>query len=188
MIMDNTKKYVIVCLCKKTQDMFKTDHSTGQTTFNEKLISCIRVDEEVSTTTSNSSAPSVGEAYTGENDAEGAGYRPSYKSMFGDAAYTSRITNLDTEDFANINNISGVFGLPYQFLPEADIRLSAENSSTLLPSIGYEYAEKIVERIPLLLIAPGRASFMTKYSKKEKAYGFPLGMGSKDYFLYRPGT
>lgn len=163
----NTRKYVIVCLCRKTQDMFKTD-SSGQTVFNEALLSCVRVDTEVSTTTSNSAAPSTSETVAGEDDAEGAGYRPTYESMFGDAAYSSRIVDLDTEDFANINNISGVFGLPYQFLPEADIRLSAENSSTLLPSIGYEYAEKIVERIPLLLIAPGRASFMTKYSKNEK--------------------
>ena len=158
---------MIICLCKNSDDLFVTNVN-GETKFSTKLSCYFSDSNDVSIITSNSDEPTQSETSVGESDAEGSGYRPTYESMFGDDAYTSRIADLDTEDFANINNISGVFGLPYQFLPEADVRLNAENSSTLLPSIGYEYAEKIVERIPLLLIAPGRASFMTKYSKNEK--------------------
>lgn len=72
---------------------------------------------------------------------------------------------VDESEFSNIKSVMGVFGLPYQFLKETDTRLIDSNNSQ---KIGYEYAERIIERIPLLFIAPGKASFMTKYSKKSK--------------------
>ena len=55
--------------------------------------------------------------------------------------------------------------MPYQFLPNTDIRLSGD---TTTENIGYEYAERIVERIPLLFLCPGKANFMTKFSKKNR--------------------
>ena len=74
--------------------------------------------------------------------------------------------SVDDSDFVQINKVAGVFGLPYQFLPSADPRLSASSDSQHL---GYEYAERIVSRIPLLFIAPGKPTFMKQYSDSAKA-------------------
>ena len=134
---------------------------------NQSYWQCIPNDIEVKETIENSKKPTLIDMNFGEADAEGSGYQPSVESMFGEDAFTSGIT-LEDNVFSNINKISGVFGLPYQFLPAADTRLIAESNESILRSIGYEYANKIVEKMPLLLISPGRANFMTKYSKEEK--------------------
>ena len=134
---------------------------------NQDYWQCIPNDVEVKETIENSKKPTLIDMNFGEADAKGSGYQPSVESMFGEDAFTSGIT-LEDNVFSNINKISGVFGLPYQFLPAADTRLIAESNESILRSIGYEYANKIVEKMPLLLISPGRANFMTKYSKEEK--------------------
>lgn len=91
---------------------------------------------------------------------EGQGYQPEVEGLF-----DMNNSTVDNSEFAKIKNVAGVFGLPYQFLPATDLRLSDSMNSQ---NIGYEYAERIIERIPLLFIAPGKANFMTKYSKKNK--------------------
>lgn len=77
---------------------------------------------------------------------------------------------LSTSTFVKIKHVLGIFGLPHQFLPNTDPRIYDKNPRDLgnVENIGYEYAERIVKRIPLVFIAPGKASFMTKYSKKDK--------------------
>ena len=112
--------------------------------------------ETTTTTTENSPPPTVEEL---ESD-EGSGYQPSTEDIF--VNYGADISD---SEFSKIKNIAGVFGLPYQFLPNTDNRLTTKQSSD---NIGYEYADKIISRIPLLFIAPGKANFMTKYSKKNK--------------------
>lgn len=115
----------------------------------------------VNTTTENSD-PDTSSGY--ETDGGGSGYQPDINDALSglDDGVTSSISN---SDFAKIKNVAGVFGLPYQFLPATDLRLSdSENSE----NIGYEYAERIISRIPLLLMSPGKASFMTRYSQKDK--------------------
>ena len=92
----------------------------------------------------------------------GSGF--TYDIAMVDAA--SRNLAVEESDFLNINHVAGVFGLPYQFLPTADVRL--DNSTTNNVHIGYEYAERIIEKIPLLFIAPGRANFMSSFSNKDK--------------------
>lgn len=93
-------------------------------------------------------------------DEEGSGYQPSTDDIL-----STTNNNILDSDFVKIKHIAGVFGLPYQFLPTADLRLDGSKTTE---NIGYEYGERIIERIPLLFIAPGKASFMTKYSKKDK--------------------
>ena len=90
----------------------------------------------------------------------GAGYQPSTDDIF-----ASTNSNISDSDFVKIKHIAGVFGLPYQFLPNTDTRLDGTKTTE---NIGYEYGERIIERIPLLFMAPGKANFMTKYSKKNK--------------------
>ena len=108
---------------------------------------------EVSTTTENT----VEEI---DVEIEGYGYQPDT----GDILVSTNTAVTDSE-FAQIKHISGVMGLPYQFLPAADPRLASSNE---VGNIGYEYGDKIISRIPLLFLAPGKANFMTKYSKKNK--------------------
>lgn len=108
---------------------------------------------EVSTTTENT----VEEI---DVEIEGYGYQPDT----GDILVSTNTAVTDSE-FAQIKHISGVMGLPYQFLPAADPRLASSNE---VGNIGYEYGDKIIARIPLLFLAPGKANFMTKYSKKNK--------------------
>lgn len=60
-----------------------------------------------------------------------------------------------------ISSLQGIFGMPYQYMPIADIRL---NNSTF----GYKYAEKIVSRMPLLVMVPGVPKFLAGYSNKYK--------------------
>lgn len=120
------------------------------------------VEVAVDTTTENT-PPDTSSGSSGSSE-EGTGYQPDINDVLsglesGTSAYIS------SSDFAKIKNVAGVFGLPYQFLPSADPRL--ENSSST-ENIGYEYAERIVARMPLLLMSPGKASFMTNYSKKDK--------------------
>lgn len=97
------------------------------------------------------------------DEANGSGYQPSTDDLFN---YTgSGDDKISSSEFVKIKNVAGVFGLPYQFLPNTDLRL---DGSSEVQNIGSEYAEKIIERIPLLFIAPGKANFMTRYSKKNK--------------------
>lgn len=106
------------------------------------------------------SASAISEAQAAFDPEVGAGYQPSTDDVL---AVTNN--NISGSDFVKIKHIAGVFGLPYQFLPTADLRLDGSKTTE---NIGYEYGEKIIERIPLLFMAPGKANFMTKYSKKNK--------------------
>ncbi|MGL5752469.1 MAG: hypothetical protein ACRCXT_18180 [Paraclostridium sp.] len=60
-----------------------------------------------------------------------------------------------------IKNVRGIYGMPYQFNSLADRRY--DNSV-----FGRKYAEKIVSRMPLLLLTPGVPKFMAGYTKKDK--------------------
>ena len=60
------------------------------------------------------------------------------------------------------NNINGIFGMPYQFASHIDMTLPDTN-------FGAIYAEKIVQHMPLLMICPGKATFMRKFKKTDQA-------------------
>lgn len=96
------------------------------------------------------------------SDGTGSGYQPELDSLniFGGTTQTIQDTI-----YSKIDNALGIFGLPYQWLPITDIRI---DRSSELGSLGEVYAENIISNMPLLLITPGKASFMTKYSETEK--------------------
>lgn len=60
-------------------------------------------------------------------------------------------------------NLAGIHGIPFQFLPTVDARLSSGNDS-----FGMKYAERIISTMPLLLMTPGRPDFLPSYSKAQK--------------------
>ena len=63
-----------------------------------------------------------------------------------------------------IRNAMSILGLPYQFLPNVDTRL-VENDGAAL---GRKYAEKIISRMPLLLLTPGEPKFMARFNEEQK--------------------
>lgn len=135
------------------------EHSTGWSSSTYMELTQEKTIVEVTSTTENSEIPTSEEIATSSTE-DGNGYQPTTDDILSTVNYS-----VDESEFAKIKNVAGVFGLPYQFLPTADLRLvSSEN----VENIGYEYAEKIIEHIPLLFIAPGKASFMTEYSTSSK--------------------
>ena len=73
---------------------------------------------EPDTSTSNSSSGTV------TNTDTASGYQPNINDIL---SYTNH--NISDSEFTKIKNISGVFGLPYQFLPNTDIRLTGNDRS-----------------------------------------------------------
>lgn len=72
-------------------------------------------------------------------------------------------------DSLTVRHIKGVMGLPYQWLPTQDPRLEYKKNNTKgdQVDIGRTYGDKILSRVPLLLITPGTADFMANYTKNE---------------------
>lgn len=120
-------------------------------------MTCEKAPSPTTDTSENSPPPTEEE---NDGDTEGSGYQPDISDIL---SFTN--SSISNSEFARIKNIAGVFGLPYQFLPSTDPRLYQSDN---VENIGYEYASKIIERIPLLLISPGKPNFMTRYSKKNK--------------------
>jgi hypothetical protein len=75
----------------------------------------------------------------------------------------SSYTMGDTSEIDGVlkTNISGIFGAPYQFLPDVDERISGSD-------IGAIYAEKIIARMPLLFLTPCRQLFMEDFNGTDK--------------------
>ena len=96
-----------------------------------------------------------------EVDEESFAYVPGPDYEVVESTDTEFTSNL--EDNFVISNLRGIFGMPYQFMPSVDPRVSNRSDS-----IGRKYAKEIVSSMPLLLITPGKPVFMGKYSDKDK--------------------
>ena len=77
-----------------------------------------------------------------------------------DKGYSPFLTDKDI-GYNFIKNAIGIHGLPYQYMENVDRRLPESK-------YGRKYAEKIMARLPLLLMSPGRPIFMKGYSDKDK--------------------
>ena len=75
-----------------------------------------------------------------------------------DSSYVNKFLTQDT---------IGIFGMPYQFMSHVDRRLKTAKKGKE-GTIGRKFGEKIVSRMPLLFITPGKQVFMPKYSDDEK--------------------
>ena len=99
----------------------------------------------------------------------------------------------DTQDAGNVansllvNNLSGIYGIPYQFPESVDPRPDSKSS------FGSIYAERIITRMPLLMMSPGKVDFMSSYKTGEKKAVLDVllndGDGASDIndFLEKPG-
>ena len=77
-----------------------------------------------------------------------------------------------------ISNLRSIFGIPYQYLPIADLRMGKRTLNgtvigtpdvTTVDSLGIKYAEKIIARMPLFIMVPGVTDFMQGFSNDERA-------------------
>ena len=111
-------------------------------------------------------------------------------SRYGDSE-NSIGPGIDLENYKNkavngvkYSSLRNIFGAPYQFLPTTDCRLSSSGDmlefSDNLEIAGYEFAEKIISRMPLLYITPGNTTFM---GGSKKNYRQTLMMSLKESML-----
>lgn len=89
------------------------------------------------------------------------------------AGVTSGNEGVILEDAANAllnSDPMGFFGIPYQF---------DENTDEKLPGgiYGVTYARKILSRMPIMIITPGRAQFMADFKKSAKYFELSKLMG-----------
>lgn len=99
----------------------------------------------------------------------------------------------DTQDAGNVansllaDNLSGIYGIPYQFPESVDPRPDSKSS------FGSIYAERIITRMPLLMISPGKVDFMSSYKTGEKKAVLDVLLNDGDSasdindFLEKPG-
>lgn len=77
-----------------------------------------------------------------------------------EAYYTTDSSGSSADDLLTYN-LHGIHGMPYQFMSSVDRRLNGTD-------FGRKYAEKIVGRMPLLFLTPGKQEFMATYNKRDK--------------------
>ena len=76
-------------------------------------------------------------------------------------------------DFANMNieHTRSVYGMPYQFTPIVDNRWDGSFNSS---SFGRKYAEKIVARMPMLIMQAGIPEFLQGYNEDDRNTTYQL--------------
>lgn len=100
-----------------------------------------------------------------------------------DIPVLNKLLNTDEKELQDItnttltglrtSNLKGIMGCPYQFMPIADMRIGNDdnNAGNVKEDsrLGVKYAEKIVTKMPMLMMVPGVPQFMTGYSEEDKA-------------------
>lgn len=81
---------------------------------------------------------------------------PSYPNISKYKGYYSNVV----QDLP-IKVIQGIHGMPYQFMSSVDSRIPGTE-------FGRKYTERIISKMPLLLLTPGRPAFMTNYSNGDR--------------------
>ena len=89
---------------------------------------------------------------------------PDEESNLWDMVYTDKAFLNDLEADMKTSTARGIHGMPYQFLPIVDNRLSLHDTD----SFGRKFGEKIVARMPILIMTPGVPKFMSGYSQETR--------------------
>lgn len=92
---------------------------------------------------------------------EGLGYTSD--SLNAPAGAKKDSDDMETNDYTKlmVNSCRGIHGLPYQYMPEVDMRI--DNGD-----YGAEYTSRIMANMPMLLITPGAPKFMKGYKSADK--------------------
>lgn len=75
--------------------------------------------------------------------------------------------NQDVESIGDPTNLitttmEGIYGIPYQFMASVDRKIDNTQFGTI-------YADRIISRMPLLLVSPGKVNFMRDWKSKSAA-------------------
>ena len=70
-------------------------------------------------------------------------------------------------DTLDLQRISGIHGMPYQWMSSTDIKISDMDEGFDFP-YGRTFTDKIINRMPLLLMSPGSPKFLSGFSKRTK--------------------
>lgn len=156
---DNDNWYYIPSVdgwCCKIDGQWQT--LDGSISINNTEVINVTVDELISENTENNTSSNNSELldYIDINDI--TDYLPNVSD------YLNSDENLASKLVSD--EIHGIYGMPYQFMETVDIPLMNGNGSKL--PFGQIYAEKIVSRMPLLFITPGRPDFMRTFSKEQR--------------------
>lgn len=125
-------------------------------------------DDENKDKTDNTKSPYTIEEVTGFGE-----YNTVLKDAYNERV-NSKYKNAVDLTKVNLTNLRTVFGMPYQYLPSADLRMDPDGSTgsqlktTELQAIGMKYREKILSRMPLLVMMPGIVNFMPNYGYQAK--------------------
>lgn len=146
---------------KTTYDTSKKDKKTGATTNYDRALSINSADQIMQVTEKALSASNY--LVTNINARSGV-----------ESDYVEKLT---------VNSLSGIEGIPYQFLPSVDRRIDFSQSRALdtkdsfleYKYLGRKYAEKIVAQMPLLFLAPCNPKFMEEGSFSNEDRGLILG-------------
>lgn len=140
--------------------------------------------------------PAVTPADPAVQDKPSSGYLPNYKDDFNLFELSGKALEQQNE-VATIRNVMVIHGLPYQFLESVDTRITTDTTlDRTKAGLGRKYSEKIISRIPLLLLTPGEPKFMTNYSKADRetilsdVLNVAAGGGDRsaiDKLMQRPG-
>ena len=87
--------------------------------------------------------------------------------------YGDVINNDGIGDELLIDNLSGIYGIPYQFSESVDPRSDSS-------SFGSIYANRIISRMPLLMISPGKVDFMSNNTDGERLAVLDALIGSEN--------
>lgn len=108
------------------------------------------------------------------------GYTPDVADITDWPSTSASSNSIQNSKLLNNRTIRGIFGIPYQFMPHVDPRiphngddvkssgLSTYNYLTDYSGLGREYAERIVENMPVLFLSPGVPNFMGTYTHEQK--------------------
>ena len=86
----------------------------------------------------------------------------------------------DSDIKSILENLRGIFAIPYQFLPTCDPRIIVNGQEI---NVGAKYAEKIVARMPLLFMVPCRQKFMDGYDNETQSSVISALLSGGDDFL-----
>lgn len=92
--------------------------------------------------------------------------KESIYMQFVNTEYGNVMSNDAVTDTLLISDLNGVWGIPYQFPESVDPPLDENDSSRI--TFGYFYADRIINRMPLLIMSPGKVSFMQSYKDGQK--------------------
>jgi len=87
---------------------------------------------------------------------------PNYNTTYQDNVFTED-TNTET---GTLNHIRGIHGMPFHHLPSTDMFMSSFNNNSF--DYGRKYTERIISKMPILILSPGKPGFLQGYSGSKK--------------------